>query len=109
MPTAPKTLRLRRTVRTPERRANSHQRGYTHKWEQAAAAWLAQQFAMGNVTCAECGALLDGKRSEIHVDHKVDHKGDAEVFWNEDGWQALHARCHSVKTARENGFRRGAK
>jgi 5-methylcytosine-specific restriction protein A len=102
MPTAPKVLRHRRTKRAPERRKNSHQRGYTHRWEKASAAWLQEHFAMGHVYCAGCGGLLDGNRKDIHVDHKVDHKGDMEAFWDQSLWQAMHAACHSRKTMREN-------
>lgn len=68
--------------------------------------WLQEQFAKGNVTCGECGKLLDGASKDIHVDHIVDHKGDCELMWDESNLQALHQRCHSVKTARENGFRK---
>lgn len=105
MPQAPKVLRPKRPKR-PERRPNSHRRGYTRNWEKASRAWLNEQFQQGNVRCAWCGGLLMGDRSEIHVDHKVDHKGDMDIFWDRDNWQALHARCHSVKTMRENKVRR---
>jgi len=64
-----------------------------------------QQFAIGNVRCAECGMLLEGDRSHIHGDHKRDHKGDMEAFWDEHNWQAVHAACHSRKTMRENRVR----
>lgn len=106
MPTAPRTIRYQRPIKRVERRPNSHQRGYTHKWEAASRAWLQQQFAMGNVCCALCGKLLSGARKDIHVDHIRDHKGDQELMWSESNLQALHAACHSRKTARENGFRR---
>ena len=104
MPTAPKMIRTYRPIKRQERRPNSHQRGYTHHWEKAARAWLHHQFAMGHVHCAECGKLLDGSRKDIHVDHIIDHKGDMDRFWDDSNWQALHAACHSIKTARENGF-----
>lgn len=103
MPTAPRTLRPR--TKRLERRPNSHQRGYTHRWEEASYAWLMEQFSMGNVYCAECGGLLDGSRRDIHVDHIIDHKGNEQLMWDQNNWQALHAACHSRKTAREN--RRG--
>lgn len=107
MPLAPRTIGQRtRTKRTPERRKNANARGYTYRWEKASRAWLIEQFSMGNVRCALCGKVLDGSRSDIHVDHKVDHKGDMQAFWDEANWQACHARCHSAKTARENGFGR---
>ena len=101
MPMAPKVLRTTRAKRV-ERRPSSSERGYTEAWKRASYAWLMDQFAQGNVYCGECGKLLTGQRRDIHVDHIVDHKGNQDLFWDTDNWQALHARCHSVKTAREN-------
>lgn len=37
------------------------------------------------------------------VDHIVPHKGNHELFWDRDNWQALCHHCHSVKTATEDG------
>lgn len=102
MPKAPRVLRPRKAKRV-ERRPNSHQRGYTHKWEKASRAWLEEQFAQGNIYCGECGKVLSGSRSDIVVDHIVDHKGDMDKFWDQDNWQALHRKpCHSRKTMRQN-------
>jgi hypothetical protein len=37
------------------------------------------------------------------IDHKIPHKGDYELFWNQDNWQSLCASCHSgVKRIQEN-------
>ena len=36
----------------------------------------------------------------IVVDHIVDHKGDQELFWNEDNWQSLCKPHHDAKTWR---------
>jgi 5-methylcytosine-specific restriction enzyme A len=37
------------------------------------------------------------------VDHKIPHKGDYDLFWNQDNWQSLCASCHSgVKRMQEN-------
>jgi 5-methylcytosine-specific restriction enzyme A len=37
------------------------------------------------------------------VDHKIPHKGDYDLFWNQDNWQSLCASCHSgVKRIQEN-------
>jgi 5-methylcytosine-specific restriction protein A len=107
MPIAPKTLRTRRAKQV-ERRPNSHQRGYTPAWERASAAWLKQQFSMGNVRCAMCGKVMDRERKDIVVDHIIDHKGNDDLFWNENNWQMLCRKpCHSRKTARENRFGQG--
>ena len=37
------------------------------------------------------------------VDHIIPHKGDMDIFWDEDNWQPLCKRCHDQKTATENG------
>ena len=36
------------------------------------------------------------------VDHIVPHRGDPALFWDEDNWQALCHRHHSVKTRRKD-------
>ena len=36
------------------------------------------------------------------IDHKIPHKGDYDLFWNQDNWQSLCASCHSgVKRMQE--------
>lgn len=47
--------------------------------------------------CAICGARA------TDLDHKRPHKGDANLFWDVENWQALCASCHSRKTATEDG------
>ena len=44
------------------------------------------------------------------VDHKIPHKGDSVLFWNQENWQSLCGTCHdSVKQAEERtGWLRGA-
>lgn len=107
-PMAPRTLRLRRTTRTSERRANSSERGYDGRWRKFRDTWLAQQFAAGNVWCAWCGKVLDCGSSGIHVDHKRVHNGDFELMYDPDNLAAMHAACHSAKTiACDGGFGRG--
>lgn len=102
MPQAPKSLHVKSSRQRDRHRPNSRERGYNRRWEKASRAWLEEQFSKGNVRCAECGELLMGRRRDIHVDHIVDHKGNQELFWDESNWQALHVRCHSRKTMREN-------
>lgn len=36
------------------------------------------------------------------VDHKIDHKGDPTLFWDQGNWQAMSKRCHDKKTRRTN-------
>ena len=47
--------------------------------------------------CQICGARA------TDLDHIKPHKGDPDLFWEVDNWQALCASCHSRKTAREDG------
>ena len=78
-------------------RGSAHQRGYSAKWQQARAGYLRSHplclahEARGQVVAATV------------VDHKVPHKGDKALFWDNNNWQALCKRCHDTKTAREDG------
>jgi 5-methylcytosine-specific restriction protein A len=44
------------------------------------------------------------------VDHKIPHKGDPQLFWDETNWQSLCAPCHDrYKQSQERtGVMRGA-
>lgn len=37
------------------------------------------------------------------VDHIIPHKGDMELFWDRNNWQAMAKECHDKKTATEDG------
>ncbi len=56
-----------------------------------------QSFLKSNPLCAECerkGKLT----SATVVDHKIDHKGDLDKFWDVSNWQPLCKQCHDRKT-----------
>ncbi len=65
------------------------------RWKQASKA-----FRKMNPLCAECEKHGAINPSEV-VDHIIPHKGNEDLFWNADNWQALCKRCHDVKSARE--------
>ena len=45
-----------------------------------------------------------GERVQAQVvDHIVPHRGDKELFWDKNNWQALCFSCHSSKTATMDG------
>lgn len=67
-------------------------RGYDHRWRRASRAYLAQ-----NPLCRACQRLAEC------VDHRTPCEGSSPLFWDSKNWQALCRRCHSVKTAREDG------
>lgn len=102
-PMAPKTLRYRRTKRAPERRGTSTERGYDQEWRDFREWWLPQHLGKGNVYCAWCGKPLDGSSKSMHVDHKVPHRGNRALKYDEGNLQVMHAACHSAKTVRKDG------
>ena len=78
-------------------RPSSAARGYGAEWRKAS-----RQFLRENPLCAEC--MKAGKlRAAKVTDHIVPHKGDMLLFWDRSNWRALCWRCHSRKTAKEDG------
>lgn len=72
---------------------------YTRRWQLASKAFLQQH------PLCEC-PLCDGGKKRIRpasvVDHKIPHRGDMELFWDQDNWQSMAKDCHdSVKQALE--------
>lgn len=64
---------------------------YGRRWRQARAAFLA---AHPYCVCG-CGQLADV------VDHRIPHRGNHDLFWDERNWQPMTKACHDAKTARE--------
>ena len=87
-------------VHTPQPmdyRGSAASRGYGRTWQRESKAYLSR-----HPWCMECERK--GKRTPAtEVDHKKPHKGDARLFWDRDNWQGLCHRCHSIKTAKEDG------
>lgn len=93
MPTKRKPLKV-----TPRaKRASSSARGYDSEWRKVRAAYL-----VVNPVCVVCergGRVV----AATEVDHIKAHKGDPQLFWDENNWQALCKPCHSRKTVSEDG------
>jgi 5-methylcytosine-specific restriction enzyme A len=67
---------------------------WTPRWRAASKVFLA-----ANPLCAEC--LRKGLvEAASVVDHRIPHRGDPDLFWDESNWEALGKRCHDRKTAR---------
>jgi 5-methylcytosine-specific restriction enzyme A len=82
---------------TERARPSSYERLYTHRWHVAS-----KMFLHRHPMCEEC--LRHGKITPSYcTDHIVPHKGDLELFWNEDNWEALCKSCNSTKAAKEEG------
>lgn len=83
--------------RYDERRGTAHQRGYTVRWRRVRESYLRR-----HPLCVEC-EKKDRITAATVVDHIIPHKGDHELFWNEDNWQSLCKTHHDIKTAKEDG------
>lgn len=63
------------------RRGTAHQRGYDARWRKARLEYLAR-----NPLCAKCTDEGHVTAATV-VDHRVAHKGDQQLFWDESNWQ----------------------
>jgi 5-methylcytosine-specific restriction protein A len=74
------------------RRGTPASRGYDTNWRRSSRLYLAQ-----NPVCNACGRLAEC------VDHRTPCDGSSPLFWSVENWQSMCRRCHSTKTAREDG------
>ena len=83
-----------------QRRNNrSHNFSKMYGWE-----WrkVRNNFIKANPLCVICFAKGLIVPANV-VDHIKPHKGDKNLFWNEDNYQSLCKPCHDAKTAKEDG------
>jgi len=85
-------------IKYDKERGTSSSRGYTYRWSKAAKIYL-----KNNPLCAMCE-----KEGHLELAQCVDHieavdGPDDPKFWDESNWQSLSLRCHSIKTAKEDG------
>lgn len=78
-------------------RRSSDARGYNARWRKAAL-----RFLFSHPLCVQCRTQGHITRA-TQVDHIQPHKGNDALFWNVANWQPLCKRCHSRKTATEDG------
>jgi len=61
---------------------------YNYRWQQ-----LRKRFLRDHPLCVKC--LAQGRIGYASiVDHIQAHRGDDELFWDEDNWQALCKQHH---------------
>lgn len=73
----------------------SSDRGYGYKWQQAR-----ERFLRAHPLCCYCER--DGYvTAATVVDHRIPHRGDQALFWDEANWMPLCATCHSSTKQRE--------
>ena len=74
----------------------SSQRGYGYRWQKAR-----EQYLRDHPLCVFCAKTGRTTAASV-VDHIVAHRGDKDLFWNQDNWQSLCKFCHdSAKQAEE--------
>jgi 5-methylcytosine-specific restriction protein A len=74
------------------------ERGYGGRWQRARLAYLTR-----HPLCVMCQPRIV---LATVVDHKVPHKGDVMLFWDESNWQPLCASHHNgTKQALERSGR----
>jgi len=91
---------LRQTRQQYDReRGTSTERGYDARWRRYRKSYLAK-----HPLCEYC---LDKTPPIITpakvVDHIIPHRGDYDLFWDENNWKSSCKECHDIKTAREDG------
>lgn len=79
-------------------RRKTAERGYGGRWQRERKAFLART---ENVLCVMCRD--EGKTVAAQVvDHKVAHRGDERLMWDQSNWQPLCKLHHdSAKQAEE--------
>jgi len=66
------------------------ERGYGAKWQKARATFL-----RSHPLCVMC-LEQDGRAEPATVvDHRIPHRGNQALFWDENNWQPLCATHHS--------------
>ncbi|KAB2730721.1 HNH endonuclease [Brucella intermedia] len=84
------------------RRGSARERGYTARWDRAAAA-----FKRDNPLCIGCEAVDRVELASV-VDHIIPHKGDDALFWDQANWQPCCTKHHDiVKQYLERQFEQG--
>lgn len=80
-----------------KQRGSAASRGYDARWRKEREIYLRQ-----HPLCVLCEREETLTPATV-VDHIVPHKGDKQLFWDKNNWQALCKPCHDSKTAREDG------
>lgn len=81
--------------RTDKRKTS--ERGYGARWQRERAAFLARP---ENVLCVMCQEMGRVKLATV-VDHKIPHKGDEVLMWDQSNWQPLCKTHHNSDKQRE--------
>lgn len=78
----------------------------TARWRKLRASILER----AGYVCEQTGVPLTGKAPAANspvIDHKVEHKGDALLFWDENNLQAVSKGWHDTEKQRQERARHG--
>lgn len=76
----------------------SQEKGYNSRWRK-----VRRIFLKAHPLCEMCrkeGRLVKA----TVVDHIIPHRGDQELFWDQNNFQALCKSCHDRKTMTEDRY-----
>lgn len=91
--------------RQDRERGNSKERGYRERWRKASKLYLKQHPLC---ECAECTRQRRRWTANV-VHHITPHRGDYNLFWDQDNWLAMSKVCHDNHTLSEMRKQRGKK
>lgn len=69
-------------MRSHDRRGSAASRGYDARWRRARLAFLAE-----HPLCERCTKAGRTTAATV-VNHRIPHKGDQALFWDEANWEA---------------------
>lgn len=73
-------------------RESASSRGYNSTWRIAR-----DRFLKANPLCVHCIKVNKIVKATV-IDHIVPHRGNKNLLWDENNWQALCKKCHDKKT-----------
>lgn len=80
----------------PEEIRSAAKRGYDRRWQKER-----KRFLEAHPLCDKCKAEGRYVKATV-VDHIIPHRGNKDLFWDENNYQALCKHCHDVKTMTED-------
>ena len=95
VPSSTKYCDVHRPMHPEEVRAASA-RGYGKAWQRES-----RRFLQAHPLCVRCAEQGRYVKATV-VDHIIPHRGDRNLFWDRNNWQALCKPCHDRKTFSED-------
>ena len=76
-------------------RGSSTKRLYGYRWQQARRRFIAE-----HPFCKPC--MLEGRTTPTFaVDHRIQHRGNPALFWDESNWDPMCEAHHNAKSRAE--------